>query len=571
MRSVLAAIGSFAEELLLFGIIIINVLQFFDSVTPDYDYLEKVLSWIAIGYIMYSASLTRIIFGTARKDLDFSIVVAYFLIGFQNIISESYNILRDVAEKGIGYWAVLHPTKEVGSAIVLSSPLNASVQALQEIPVSAGLSDLVRQPTIIPGLPPVINDVFVNITGGTGQVFLLETRFWTHRWHNLLLDNGSSIQAIALVSGLLMLLYITWIYTRKSSIQTPSLMQVIGEEGPPRNGSGSIIRFIFVFAVLNFFFIAVFNLIMEWLAVTVDAPLIMIGILFYMFIWIKHHKMFDPDGFIYKIGNLGEDFYEKFIGLFHTGQGLLLGISGMLVLHALTDIGIFLVPYATGEMHQYLGLLGANHEPLISIRHIADSLLAGDLAASRGLEGYSVIAVYVLNIAAGFLLFAGPALIWYRVFEGKSSASRPFISLFWGSITCFLLCPLLVMQRAGSSRLIGVDILTRTIPQSTDLSSTFIAAAAICCMVLVYMLARSGRILRALSAGASIVILCHFAIYMYNFFIDTSSYYLKIISQGLADSEFILACYFIGFFALTIVFYVGGFAIFLYESADFDI
>ena len=84
---------------------------------------------------------------------------------------------------------------------------------------------------------------------------------------------------------------------------------------------------------------------MEWLAVAIDAPLAVIGIFSYLFFIIKHHEKFHVDSFLFKMGNFGEEFYERFIDMFHSRSGIILGISGMLVLHLFTDALSFIVPY----------------------------------------------------------------------------------------------------------------------------------------------------------------------------------------------------------------------------------
>ena len=84
---------------------------------------------------------------------------------------------------------------------------------------------------------------------------------------------------------------------------------------------------------------------MEWLAIAIDAPLLVIALFIYLFFVIKHHKGFHAESMIFKLGNVGERFYEKFISLFHSKRGLFLGIAGMLVLHLLTDVGNFVIPY----------------------------------------------------------------------------------------------------------------------------------------------------------------------------------------------------------------------------------
>ena len=129
-------------------------------------------------------------------------------------------------------------------------------------------------------------------------------------------------------------------------VKKPSLLAALGEHGKlGRNPFRILWRYLLVFLAFAGFFVVVFNLVMEWLAIAIDAPLIMLAILFYLFIIIRHYKKYNVESLIYRIGEFGENFYEKFISLFHYKRTIMLGISGMLVLHLITDAGSFIIPY----------------------------------------------------------------------------------------------------------------------------------------------------------------------------------------------------------------------------------
>src|SRR3989338_8798573 len=115
--------------------------------------------------------------------------------------------------------------------------------------------------------------------------------------------------------------------------------------GDPRRFHQKPLRAAALFLCFSFFFLFIFQLMVEWLGVVVDAPIIFLGILFYIIVMVKFKHLFNPEHLITRIGETGEEFYQKFIRLFHTPYGVALGFSGILILHLLTDFGVYILSY----------------------------------------------------------------------------------------------------------------------------------------------------------------------------------------------------------------------------------
>ncbi|MFW6016795.1 MAG: FG-GAP repeat domain-containing protein, partial [bacterium] len=108
-------------------------------------------------------------------------------------------------------------------------------------------------------------------------------------------------------------------------------------------------NFILIFIVLSGFFITVFNLMFEWLAIAVDAFILISTMIFTIFVILKHHKNFkNKNEILEEISEDSEKFYEKVISLFHYKKFIPLAFSGLLILFMLTEIANFLIPYLTG-------------------------------------------------------------------------------------------------------------------------------------------------------------------------------------------------------------------------------
>src|SRR3989338_4126497 len=215
--------------------------------------------------------------------------------------------------------------------------------------------------------------------------------------------------------GALLLVFISLYLALRAEVRQPSFMAVLHEVGPPAQSIMQfMVRFISFLLVLVAFYIAIFNLAAEWLAVALDADLVIIGIFVYFFIIVRYHKHLGPSNLLYKLGSLGEGFYQRFIQMFHYKQTLYLGITGLVALHLLADLGHFIVPYILGFRDaMYFTQLGEGHTPLFT-------LFMADAAGKAASESIAILVVYLLNAAAMAFLLILPAFVWYRFFKGRT-------------------------------------------------------------------------------------------------------------------------------------------------------
>ncbi|MCK5283151.1 MAG: hypothetical protein KAK00_07100, partial [Nanoarchaeota archaeon] len=85
----LIRIGATIEESIIFILIILSFLDFFELLPADADFIKKVVSWALLFIIFYHASITRILFGFKKhaqtfwhhiKNLDFIILIGFMLM-----------------------------------------------------------------------------------------------------------------------------------------------------------------------------------------------------------------------------------------------------------------------------------------------------------------------------------------------------------------------------------------------------------------------------------------------------------------------------------------------------------
>ncbi|MFC1732288.1 hypothetical protein ACFL6I_18445 [candidate division KSB1 bacterium] len=375
-------------------------------------------------------------------------------------------------------------------------------------------------------------------------------------FYSFILDNAFKFEMITFYigGGLLILLAILNLILNVE-IKEPSIMAIIHKEGPPENVLQRMFRALSSFLIYCAFFVVVFNLIMEWLAWAVDSTLVVVAIFFYFFFFIKRFRRLDTQSYLYKVGESTDEFYEKFINLFHSRNTLVLGVSGLLVLHLLTDTGNFILPYIIGKKINYFIALGAGHT-------VIPYLLSIDIGlAATPLLKISVILIYVLNIAAMLFLFIGPAFIWYQMYQ-KRKMELPNIvcGLFFASFFAFMALPIFKIKRMVSEGIYGVDILTRNIIIADSL---VVAGIALAILLLVSLLCYS-HIIKSIFRYISISLVeVFFAYYIYLYFSDIAGFYVKAFA--LIKNEFILF-YLSIFLFVTICFYFGGIIYFIYHT-----
>ena len=465
------------EEIILVFLILFNVLDFFEILPADLDYVKKVITWTALGYLLYKASLTKIFFNNPNKYVDILLILSYFMLIFKNIIIFSSGLIEEFV-------------------------------------------------------------IFYDF-----QKFIV--------------DNASLLELYFLIIGSILILLIAIYSAFFIDVKKPSLMHIIHEEGKPNNLYKFIIRIITIYLVYIAFFVVVFNLIMEWLAIAIDAPLIMLAILFYLFIVIRHYKKYSTETLLYKIGEFGEKFYEKFISLFHYKKTILLGISGMLVLHLLTDALSFIVPYIfILKDTLYFSQLGAGHDALIP-------LFLEQITSMPILEQFSLFFVYLLNTIGILILLLLPSFFWYIAFTKKKfNISKFKASIIMTSISIFLIAPIFEITRLTNKAILGVDI--KTSFASTIFNNFFqVLFFAFIVFILTYLFLDNYK--KYVLHIMMVIILLFFTYYIYLFFTSLLIYYIDIIRTLFNTSRFILSLHFLIFFAINILFYVMGFIMFIDE------
>lgn len=138
----------------------------------------------------------------------------------------------------------------------------------------------------------------------------------------------------------------------------------------PDNYFSQINKFAIIIIFIFFFVYTIFKFFMEWFALAVDAALIVIGVGYYVYIYIfKHKKNLSLDSFLKDIINTGNDFFKQLILFLQDKKTFFITISLLITIHLLVDLGVYIIPFATGIDNGLYNILGGDNDikPLFSL------------------------------------------------------------------------------------------------------------------------------------------------------------------------------------------------------------
>ncbi|MBN1175288.1 hypothetical protein JXA48_01455 [Candidatus Woesearchaeota archaeon] len=464
------------EEIILFLIIILNVFDAIEHLPSTLDYIKKIISWAALGFIFYRAKPTKIIFGTYQKGIeDIMLISGYFLILIKDLVSYAMSSVNDASS------------------------------------------------------------------------FLVP-------FFNALIKNQSSIEIFGIYAGMLLILAVSINMILKHPIRGPSVMHIIHEDGPiPNNFKDFFHRLLTSFAVLVAFYLIVFNLVMEWLAIAIDAPLLMIALGTYIFFIIKHREKFNSRSFLSKFGDFGSSFYEDVIKHFTYKKTILRALFAMLVLHIATESLHFIWPYVFGVADSlYFGLLSSPHLSMFQV-------FALDSIATDFLGNALLFVTIAGNIIAILFLLLAPGYLWYLIYKNKKfTLSKMQIGILISSLLMFILSPAFKIRPLTNEALIGVNISGHSIVQNSiiGIPATVLIALSVglICALLSTDISKEKKIMRLIT----IVTQIFFTIYIALFTYSISNYYIQSIIYLSTIKKYVLLIIFALFFIITVLFYLFG-------------
>lgn len=229
-----------------------------------------------------------------------------------------------------------------------------------------------------------------------------------------------------------------------------------------------------------FFCLTVFNLFMEWFAISVDAALLVFGAVYYLYQAIKKKK---TGSILNNIANSGSNFFQNIISMFSNKKTIGIGFIFILTLHPLVDLGVFIIPYSIGTDNTlYFDTLSSEdrlHTPLFNIisstdqeGKLRDTMAVHDLENANGNFFFIIFTflIYFATIFLATLFLAAPLLFFSRNLKqekiefSKSLSIIIIVSILLYTFTAAsfsgLDSPISMPHLPNSAEIQGVDLFT---------------------------------------------------------------------------------------------------------------
>ncbi len=569
----------YIELAIVLFLIILNIFDLLEYMSPTFDYIDKISGIIGIAFLMYLVSPTKILLGKKQKAIDFLLILFFVLMIFNKVTTSGIATYESLYEKAPEIITLANVQENV------KPDFTVSVENVNQLTSADFNKDFYTR--VLDSLNFRAPVVYFSVTDGMHNKILAAATpafsffnisnyldgslFFAIKW---IVFNHVLAEKIAFyigASGLIALaFYIAW----QKKITAPSFLHVL--HGDSKRFRWKPLRAGVILLAFCFFFLFIFQLMVEWLGVVIDAPIVFLGILCYVMIMIRYRHFLKTSLLITKIGETGEEFYEKFIALFHTPYGVALGMSGIFILHILTDFAVYIISY-TFYQHEMLYFdvgsvfFSGHHTPLFSILNIfgiGSSLFLQDIAnATTFLHYVETLWIYVFNISAIVFLFLAPGYIWYILFHRKKAHEKEWVLvLSFVALTVYVAFPLFHIGVIAPPEIVGADITTSSIAENKAyLAPSEVIVISALIGLGIYGLSFKKWIRRDFVYASFIAALVYLAVYMYYYYIDVLLYYYNAILTQFAAADWLVLFYMIIFGMLSVLFYPVSFALFLYE------
>lgn len=378
-------------------------------------------------------------------------------------------------------------------------------------------------------------------------------------------NNLLAINLATFYIGIAGILLISFYLAKKIEASHPSLLYAIF----PKKFKNKAVKFFLIFLLLLGFYYFVYNTIIEWLEFVIDDPVIATGIAFYVYKIAKHHNKFDKSNFVFRIGDFSAKWYTKCISLLHYKKTLPLAISGLIILHALSDLGVFAYSLALSKENFYFGILNEEHVPFLRL-FMDDAKYLPSNALAPLLIGY------LLNALSLIIFLLIPVAVWARMFSRKELyISRIFLFFIYSSAVAYMLLPGYIIGPLKESSIRGADISTISLLETSSILNAFfqnklaivfaVPIISILFGLAIYLLSSNSRIEKELYAISIIGGLTFYAVYLYYFSSSLLAYFYSNILLTISTPHFLIGMIFLVLLLLSALFYIGGYAVFLYE------
>lgn len=213
----------------------------------------------------------------------------------------------------------------------------------------------------------------------------------------------------------------------------------------PENYFSNVFKLLLIIGFNLFFVFTFFKFFMEWFALAIDAALVLLGLLYYVYIYIfKHEKELKLESFLKDIVNSGNSFFKQLILYLQDKKTFFIAISLLITIHLVVDIGVYLIPFSTGIDNGLYNVLNNDDTPLKPLIGLENSWIEhqinsiqenSNIVNSRNEYFISIFVItfellaYILNIGLYFILLVMPFAIFFVTLQNKSIIPSKMITI----------------------------------------------------------------------------------------------------------------------------------------------
>lgn len=248
----------------------------------------------------------------------------------------------------------------------------------------------------------------------------------------------------------------------------------------------------------TFLGLVVFNFFMEWFALSVDALILVFGMFYYLFLYLHRHTDTKLSSLLSNISNSGNDFFQNLIKSFSDKKTVFIGISFLLTLHLLVDVGVYLVPYSIGTQNTLYfqdlsfdsqGNLIRDHTSIFNFFNFKNSQIYADfsIVGNNFLLGLSVLIIHLTTFLVYAVFMITPFYIFYKNIQNKKIKIPNILGVIFLSSIIFLLLIMVFIPnvdvpiKIGQTQSVsikGVDLYTSPVTnQDINNEETFLRTA----------------------------------------------------------------------------------------------
>jgi hypothetical protein len=341
-----------------------------------------------------------------------------------------------------------------------------------------------------------------------------------------------------------------------------SIMGVIRGPREHRSWKARLLDLVIIFLIFLFFSYFIFAIVMEWFALALDSYVVVGALVYYIVVYYILHNNREYVSITHLVVNTGDKLIESFLGLFRSRRTIFFGLSGIIVIHSLIDLFNFIFPYLLNLKNTlYLAVLPEEgHSTVIH-------LFFQDFSQALTIFDKIVVSfIYLQNIIAIFLLLFIPFFIWSRIFNRQQlSFTRFQLALFGSCLITFVLSPIFRISRLMDFKraLVGADILTQQIAQNEYLP--LVLMVSVLWFMIILFMGGTKKIKTIIEELFILVSLFFLGTYIFNFYTSTLQYNLAVIKELLFLGDYLLMFCIIVYMAVTSIFYIAGFILFVAE------